>query len=137
MKTVAKAIILDGQSNVLLLVRSNTHPKFSGHFDFPGGEVEPGETPPEATAREILEELGLIVKAKDLQLVFEDRVSADLLHIVYQLHLDKQPSNIKLSWEHSGYQWIPLKEFVKSELPKNVDIYHLSLLKHLLKESPN
>jgi 8-oxo-dGTP diphosphatase len=34
---------------------------YAGYWEFPGGKCEPGETPAEATARECLEETGLVV----------------------------------------------------------------------------
>ena len=49
----------------LVLYRSNTHPLFPGHIDFPGGEVEPEEIPEVAVAREIQEETGLLVNSKN------------------------------------------------------------------------
>ncbi len=45
----------------LLLIRRADHPEdpWSGHMAFPGGRVEPGESPEQAVRRETLEEIGL------------------------------------------------------------------------------
>ena len=52
-KIVAKALVRNSEGLCLVLYRGNTHPRFPGHIDFPGGEVESEETPEAAVAREI------------------------------------------------------------------------------------
>ncbi|OJW24696.1 MAG: hypothetical protein BGO49_06565 [Planctomycetales bacterium 71-10] len=44
---------------------------YAGYWEFPGGKVEPGETPGQTTARECLEETGLAVSADRLRAVVE------------------------------------------------------------------
>ena len=42
-----------------------------GKLVAPGGKLEPGEMPPEAAVREVFEEVGVVVRARDLTLVGE------------------------------------------------------------------
>ncbi|ROP37602.1 NUDIX domain-containing protein [Saccharothrix texasensis] len=51
------ALFLDALGRVLVV-----EPTYKDHWEIPGGVVEPGETPREACAREVLEELGLAVE---------------------------------------------------------------------------
>lgn len=44
---------------------------YAGYWEFPGGKVEPGEAPDQATARECLEETGLAVLPHRLRAVVE------------------------------------------------------------------
>ena len=53
------ALVYDEQHRLLLIRRS--HDPGAGLWSIPGGRVEPGETDPEAVAREVLEETGLTV----------------------------------------------------------------------------
>ncbi|HSX06975.1 MAG TPA: NUDIX domain-containing protein [Candidatus Saccharimonadia bacterium] len=59
--------ILNG-SKVLLGRRANTN-WMDGHLCPPGGHIEIGETPVLAAIRELQEELGVTVKAEDLEFV--------------------------------------------------------------------
>ncbi len=53
-RVAAGALFFDDEGRVLLV-----KPTYKEGWDIPGGYVEPGETPLEACAREITEELGL------------------------------------------------------------------------------
>ncbi len=58
---VAAAAIFDGSGRVLLSQRArNTHQ--GGLWEFPGGKLEPGETPRQALLRELSEELAIRVQ---------------------------------------------------------------------------
>lgn len=53
-RVAAGALIRDGEGRVLLV-----KPTYKDGWDIPGGYVEPGESPAQACAREITEEIGL------------------------------------------------------------------------------
>jgi ADP-ribose pyrophosphatase YjhB (NUDIX family) len=54
----------DGGVRLLLVLRG--HEPSKGLWSVPGGRVEPGEDDPTATAREVLEETGLVVEVGQL-----------------------------------------------------------------------
>jgi 8-oxo-dGTP pyrophosphatase MutT (NUDIX family) len=56
---VASAVVLHGNSILLVRRQTNVHPAWSRTWCTPGGRVEPRETPAEAAERELLEETGL------------------------------------------------------------------------------
>jgi len=58
---VAAAVILRRDGQVLLAQRPAGR-AFAGYWEFPGGKLEPGETPRHALDRELVEELGLRVR---------------------------------------------------------------------------
>jgi 8-oxo-dGTP diphosphatase len=58
---VAAAVIVAPDGRVLLAQRPPGK-AYAGYWEFPGGKVEPGESPREALARELREELGIVVR---------------------------------------------------------------------------
>ncbi|MGM0386502.1 MAG: (deoxy)nucleoside triphosphate pyrophosphohydrolase [Actinomycetota bacterium] len=59
-RLVVAGAILDGSR--LLAARRSAPPELAGQWELPGGKVEPGEEPREALARELREELGVVVR---------------------------------------------------------------------------
>jgi mutator protein MutT len=54
-----------------LIRQRPAHTVYAGYWEFPGGKCESGETPAETTARECLEETGLVVVVGRLRRVIE------------------------------------------------------------------
>ncbi|MET0249216.1 MAG: (deoxy)nucleoside triphosphate pyrophosphohydrolase [Sphingobium sp.] len=62
---VVAAALIDADGRVLLQRRPEGRP-MAGLWEFPGGKVEPGETPEQALIRELHEELGVRTHASCL-----------------------------------------------------------------------
>ena len=69
---VAAAVLLRPDGSFLLGQRA-ADTFYAGYWEFPGGKVEPGETPAQALVRELEEELGIYVVQSSPWLVREHR----------------------------------------------------------------
>jgi len=88
-------------------------------WEFPGGRVEPGETDPEALARELLEEMGISVQVGNRVIHVEHAYEGyDIDFCVYRCRLDEGPiRHIRVHdhrWvrpdELDGYEFPPADE---------------------------
>lgn len=114
MKNVAKALIRDNQGNILVLYRSDTHPRLAHDLDLPGGEIEYGENMEVGTAREILEETGLDIPVNGEDLRYSWRAFWGQKYHVYEVTLETTPK-VEISWEHESFDWVSEEEFVANE----------------------
>ena len=64
---VAIALVWDQQRLLVTQRPLSTH--LGGHWEFPGGKLEPGETPEDCAVREVREEVGLTVSARSRRAV--------------------------------------------------------------------
>ena len=129
-KIVAKALVRNSEGLYLVLYRSNTHPLFPGHIDFPGGEVESEEIPEVAVAREIQEETGLSVNPNKLKKLFAKQYQ-QTTHMLFEAKLAEPDAKVALSWEHEDYRWITPEEL--KSLPKfpGSDPYYMDVVDYI------
>jgi 8-oxo-dGTP diphosphatase len=131
MKFVAKAFLINGAGEILVLRRSATHPHFAYHLDFPGGEVEEGEAHSEAAAREVLEESGLQLPASSLHLVHQTQAPSGTVELVFVGKLANAHPKVTLSWEHDQFEWLTAEQLLSKPIPAGVDNYYKTALEYL------
>lgn len=65
-KVVAAVICESFQEKKRIFTTARGYGEFKGQWEFPGGKIEPGETPQQALEREIQEELATKIRVGDL-----------------------------------------------------------------------
>ncbi|ESQ77143.1 8-oxo-dGTP diphosphatase MutT [Asticcacaulis sp. AC402] len=107
MKTVlvVAAALVDSEGRVLIAQRPEGK-QLAGQWEFPGGKVEPGETPEAALIRELDEELGITVKQACLApFVFASHTYDDF-HLLMPLFLIRRWEGEPESREHKALKWV-------------------------------
>jgi len=110
---VAAGVLFDGQHRVLITQRpAGKHQ--AGWWEFPGGKIQSGETPRQALARELHEELGVkITQAESLLTYTHDYPDRGVrLHVWQVTEFDGQPAGL----EGQPLQWIAVSELMNAGL---------------------
>lgn len=91
---VATNVILEKDGKILLSLRQNTG-WADGQMTIPGGHTEPGETVFQAAIREAKEELGLELKASDLNyLCTENKITnRPYVSVIFTVKTNQKPKN--------------------------------------------
>jgi mutator protein MutT len=104
--TVAAAVILNNQNQLLLVRKKNTQ-----FFMQVGGKLEPNEAPEQTMLREIAEEIGVQAEIKNYIGRFETSAANEaghqLVSYVYQVNLPDAP---KIDAEIAEMKWIDLDD---------------------------
>lgn len=82
---VSAVALLDGAGRVLLAERP-AGKSLAGLWEFPGGKVEPGESPETALARELTEELGILTREADFTPLAFASHSYEAFHLLMPLY---------------------------------------------------
>ena len=102
---VAAVVLVDADGRVLLAQRPEGK-QMAGLWEFPGGKVDPGETPEAALIRELREELGIDVAASCLApFTFASHAYPDF-HLLMPLYVCRKWSGIPLAREGQRLAWV-------------------------------
>jgi 8-oxo-dGTP pyrophosphatase MutT (NUDIX family) len=87
----------------------------AGHWDFPKGNVEKGESELDAAIREIGEETGLtdlkFINGFKKMIQYYYRKGDQLVKKTVTFYLaESKTKDVKISFEHQGYVWLPIDE---------------------------
>lgn len=112
-----KAIIKNQDGKFLVIFKSDTEEISPNEIDIPGGRLRFGEEVEEGLRREVEEELGI-----KIEILRPSRVWGfvkDDLHLVGITFLANYVSgDIKLSGEHTNFQWIDKETILTGDYPK-------------------
>lgn len=102
---VVACALLDADNRVLIAQRPPGK-AMAGLWEFPGGKVEPGETPEEALIREISEELGVKLTKPCLAPLTFTSFDYTEFHLLMALFVSRQWEGTPAAREHSALQWV-------------------------------
>ncbi len=115
---VVAALILDDRK---LLATQRGYGEFEGGWEFPGGKIEPNETPEQALAREIHEELNADIKVGPLLLTIEH--DYETFHLTMHNYLCNLKSDSIELLEHKAAKWLDDAELDSLDwLPADIQI---------------
>ena len=100
------AIALVDIDNRVLIARRPEGKEMAGLWEFPGGKVEPGETPEAALIREVREELGIDTAESCLApFTFASHAYADF-HLLMPLYICRKWLGEPAPREHAAIKWV-------------------------------
>jgi 8-oxo-dGTP diphosphatase len=113
---VAAVVLVDADGRVLLAQRPEGK-AMAGLWEFPGGKVDPGETPEAALIRELAEELGIDVTASCLApFTFASHTYADF-HLLMPLYVCRKWSGIPSAREGQRLRWVRPARLAEYPMP--------------------
>jgi mutator protein MutT len=118
---LAKTVI-EKDGKYLLLFRHPNYKVYPGLWDFPGGKLEPGETPTEAVIRETKEETSFdIVPGTEVkESLYEDH---DYFLLFHYFVPERMGGELKISDAHSDYGWFTKEEIASLKTHSSVSSY--------------
>ncbi len=127
---VAAVVLVDADGRVLLAQRP-AGKAMAGLWEFPGGKVDPGETPEAALIRELAEELGIDVAASCLApFTFASHAYPDF-HLLMPLYVCRKWAGIPTPREGQHLRWVRPARLADYPMPP-ADKPLLALLRDLL-----
>lgn len=113
---VSAVALIDRDSRVLIAQRPEGK-AMAGLWEFPGGKVEPDETPEEALIRELSEELGIDTWASCLApLTFASHSYPDF-HLLMPLFACRKWEGTPASREGQALKWVRARELRDHPMP--------------------
>lgn len=113
---VAAVALVDEDGRVLIAQRPEGK-QLAGLWEFPGGKVEPGETPEAALIRELKEELGIeVAQACLAPFVFASH-AYESFHLLMPLWLCRRWTGTPVAREHAALKWVKPRDLPNYPMP--------------------
>ena len=118
MKTVlVSAVALIDRDGRVLLAQRPAGKAMAGLWEFPGGKVEPGETPEAALIRELAEELGIDTWQSCLAPLTFASHSYDEFHLLMPLFACRKWEGTPIARENQVLKWVRPKDMRDYSMP--------------------
>ncbi len=127
---VAAVVLVDADGRVLLARRPEGK-AMAGLWEFPGGKVDPGETPEIALIRELAEELGIDVAASCLAPFTFASHAYSGFHLLMPLYVCRKWNGIPTAREGQRLAWVRPARLAEYPMPP-ADKPLLAMLRDLL-----
>lgn len=115
-KLVVAGLVVD-ERGLVLITQRRADQALGGLWEFPGGKIEPNETPEDTVIREVREELGLSVKAACLApLTFASHAYA-AFHLLMPLFICRRWEGFAKAREGQTLRWARPGELRDYEMP--------------------
>ena len=115
--SLASIVALVDPDGRILLARRPLHKSFGGFWEFPGGKVEPNETPAISALRELKEELGIDSWSNCLAPLTFASHEYDDLHQILLLFVCRKWQGIPYPKEGNELKWVRPSELTKYSMP--------------------
>ncbi|MBX9814507.1 MAG: (deoxy)nucleoside triphosphate pyrophosphohydrolase [Sphingomonas sp.] len=102
---IVAAALVDGEGRVLLQQRPPGK-EMAGLWEFPGGKIEPGESPEAALIRELREELGVDVEAACLAPATFASAPLGARHLLLLLFVARKWRGVPAPLEGGALRWV-------------------------------
>lgn len=127
---VAAAALVDQDRRILIAQRPEGK-SMAGLWEFPGGKVDPGETPEYALMRELEEELGIETRPCCFSPIAFASHTYDDFHLLMPLFICRVWKGFPQTKEHQALKWVKANDMHDYPMPE-ADIPLVAALRDLL-----